>query len=82
MWEIGRIYAERAAIGNESVSIQLAQCWFPGLAISDDKIYIYFSQIKCTEAILSNGTRKLLWFEITQMLIAVLDKKNLLCHLL
>ena len=71
-----------AHIGNESVSIQLAQCWSPGLAISDDKIYIYFSQIKCTEAILSNGTRKLLWFEITQMLIAVLDKKNLLCHLL
>jgi len=24
--------------GNESVPIQLAQCWFPGLAISNDKI--------------------------------------------
>ena len=33
-----------------------------------------------TEAVLSNSTRKLLWFEITEMLIAV-DKK-LLCHLL
>ena len=29
-------------IGNESVPIQLAQCWFPGLAISAAKI-IYFS---------------------------------------
>jgi len=37
--------------------------------------YIFF-QIKYTEAILSNSTRKVLslWFEITKMLIAV--KKN------
>jgi len=49
-------------IGNESVPIQLAQCWFPGLAISNAKIHIYFSN-KYTEAILSNNTRKLLWFE-------------------
>jgi len=28
----------RDAIGNESVSIQLTQCWFPGLAISNAKI--------------------------------------------
>ena len=27
----------------ESVPIQLAQCWFPGLAISNAKIRIYFS---------------------------------------
>jgi len=26
-------------IGNESVPIQLAQCWFPGLAISAAKIF-------------------------------------------
>ena len=25
-------------MGNESVPIQLAQCWFPGLAISNTKI--------------------------------------------
>jgi len=50
----------------------LAQCWFPGLAISNAKIYIFF-QIKYTEAILSNSSRKLLWFEISKMLIA--DKK-------
>ena len=39
-----------------------------------------FSQIKYTEAILSNSTRKLLWFEINRMLIAVL-KNNLLYNL-
>ena len=57
--------------GTKSAPIQLAQCWFPGLAIYSAKILIYFFQIKYTEAILSNGTRKLLWFEITKMLIAV-----------
>jgi len=31
------------AIGNESEPIQLAQCWFPKLAISNAKILIYFS---------------------------------------
>jgi len=30
-------------IGNESALIQLAQCWFHGLAISNAKILIYFS---------------------------------------
>ena len=34
-----------------------------------------FFQIKYTEAILSNSIRKLLWFEITKMLIAVSGKK-------
>jgi len=34
----------------------------------------YIFQIKYTEAILSNSTRKLLWFEITKMLTAVLKK--------
>jgi len=33
--------------------------------------YKYVFQIKYTEAILSNSTRKLLWFEITKMLTAV-----------
>ena len=36
---------------------------------------IYTFQIKYTEAILSNSTRKLLWLEITKMLIAVLNNK-------
>jgi len=58
------------AIGNESVPIQLAQCRFPGLAISNAEIQIHF-HIKYTEPILSNSTRKLLRFEITKILIAV-----------
>jgi len=33
--------------------------------------YKYIFQIKYTEAILSNITRKLFWFEISKMLIAV-----------
>jgi len=33
--------------------------------------YKHIFQIKYTEAILSNSARKLLWFEITKMLIAV-----------
>ena len=36
--------------------------------------YKYISQIKYTEAILSNSTPELLWFEISKMQIAV--KKN------
>ena len=37
--------------------------------------YKYIFQIKYTEAILSNSTRKLLWFEITKMLIAVVKNQ-------
>jgi len=36
--------------------------------------YKYIFQIKYAEAILSNSTRKLLWCEITKMLIAVFNK--------
>jgi len=54
----------------ESVPIQLLlQSWFPGLTISNAKIVIYF-QLKHTEAMLSNSTRKMLCFEITKLLIA------------
>jgi len=41
--------------------------------------YNYIFQIKYTEAVLLNSNRKLLWFEITKMLIAVLII-NLLCY--
>jgi len=58
-------------MGNESAPIQLAQCRFHGLAISYAKILKYIFQIKYTGAILSSSTWKLLWFEITKMLIAV-----------
>jgi len=46
--------------------------------------YKYIFRIKYTEAILSNSTRKLLWFKITKLLITVFLKKtiNLLCYLL
>ena len=60
-----------AGIENESAPIQLAQCWFSdGLANLMLK-YKYIFQVKYTEAILSNSTRKLSWFEITKILIAV-----------
>jgi len=36
--------------------------------------YQYIFPIKYTEALLSNSNRKLLWFEITEMLIAVKNK--------
>jgi len=61
------LQAHQHAIGNKSVPIQLAESCFPGLAIFSAKIVIHFS----AEAILSNSTEKLVWFEITKMLIAV-----------
>jgi len=72
-------------IGNESAPIQLTQSQFPGsLAVGRPfpmLKYLNIFQIKYTEAILSNRTRKQLWFKITKILIA-LEEKNLLCHLL
>jgi len=43
---------------------------FLGRPFPMEKIRIYFVKIYA-EAVLSNSTRKLLWFEITKMLIAV-----------
>jgi len=57
-------------IGNESVPIQLAQCRCPGWPFPMLK-YKQIFKVKYTEATLSNSTGKLLWFEITKMLIAV-----------
>ena len=42
--------------------------------------YKYILQIKNSEAILSDSTRKLLWFEITKMLIAVHKKIYCVVH--
>jgi len=64
------IYSQMILNRKRIAPIQLAQCWFPGLAISNAKNKHDF-QIKYTEAVSSNNTRKLLWFEITIMLIAV-----------
>jgi len=44
--------------------------------------YRYIFQIKYTEAILSNTTRKLSWLEISKMLHDCSLKINLLSHLL
>ena len=64
-WFVGytKYSVSKNSTEDESAPIQLAQCWFPGLAISNVKIlkYIFF-QIKYTEALSSNSTRKLLWF--------------------
>ena len=75
------------AIGNESEPIQLAQCCFPGLAISNAKIFlilflIYIFLLIYTEAILSDSTRKPLWFEITKMLNAVLKNKRIVSFII
>jgi len=39
--------------------------------------YKYFFQLKYTEAILSTSTRKLLWLEISKMVIAVLKNRRI-----
>jgi len=42
--------------------------------------YKYIFQIKYTEAILPNSTRKLLWFEIIKMLISVKKTKFIVIY--
>jgi len=44
--------------------------------------YKHIFQIKYTEAILSNNNRKLLWFEITKMLLAVIKGKFIILSFL
>ena len=56
--------------GNESVPTHRHIAGFLGRSFSVPKCK-YILQVKCTEAILSNSTQKLLWLEITKMLIAV-----------
>ena len=54
---VGPLLAILLPMGKECVPTQLAQCRFPGLAISNAEIQTYF-QRKYTEAILSpNSTR-------------------------
>jgi len=66
--------------GNESAPIQLAQCRFPGLAISNDEMLIYF--LNKIYVILSNSTRKLVWFETAKILIAVPEKNIILSFII
>ena len=57
--DCGRVVIEEKAHGASSLG------WsFPALKCK------YIFQIEYIEAVLSNSTRKLLWFEITKMLIA------------
>ena len=56
-------------IGNESAPIQLHSAGSLGWPFPMLKYESIF-QVKYTETILSNSTGKLLWFEITKMLIA------------
>jgi len=65
--------------GNERVPIQLQSAGSLGWPFPTLKCK-HISEIKYTETILSNCTRKLLRFDISKILIAVL--KNLLCYLL
>jgi len=54
------------------VPMQLAQCWFPGLATFNAKLKNIFSnKIYIRKQFLSNSNRKQLWLEITKILIAV-----------
>jgi len=46
-------------------------CRFPGLTTSSAKILIYFSYKIYGSNFIERGTQKLLWFEVTKMLIAV-----------
>jgi len=60
----------RQNMGNASVPIELTQCCSTGWPFPMLKCKCIF-EIKYTESIVSNNTRKLLRFEITKMLIAV-----------
>jgi len=49
-------------IGNESVPIQLAQCWFPRLAISNAKnINIFSTKIYGSDFVKQHSETVMLW---------------------
>jgi len=57
------------ALGNESVPIQLAQCRFPGLAISNAKINTFSNKTYGRYFIKQHS--ETVWFEITKMSVTV-----------
>jgi len=63
----------RAGKVRQSETDVLPLCYATNTNFSTLK-YKYIFQTNNTEAILSNSTRKLLWFEITKILIAVKNK--------
>ena len=73
------INVQQIGIGNENDPIRLAQRWFPGLAISSDKIYIYFShKIHGSNFIKEHSETVMVW----NYRNADCSLKNLLCYLL
>jgi len=65
----------------ESVPIQLAQCRFPGLAVSNAEILVYFWK-NYTDAILSKQHSENVMFRNYQSAEMQFKKKKQLCHLL
>ena len=74
-------WTTKIVIGNESVPYNWHSAGSLGWPFSMPR-YKYIFQIKYTEAILSNTTRKLSWLEISKMLHDCSLKINLLSHLL
>jgi len=74
----GGILCPVQRIGNESVQIHWHSSGSLGWPFPMLK-YKYIFELKYTEAIISNSIRKLLWFEISKKLVAIL---KILCHLL
>jgi len=69
-----------AHIGNVSLPIQLTQCRFPGLAISNAKILIYFSnKIHRSNFIKQHSETVMVW---NYRKCWLQFKKKILCHLL
>ena len=60
-------------IGNESVPIQLSQCWFFGLAISNAKLLIY-SSTKIYENNFIKQRSETVVFETSKIVIGILKK--------
>ena len=70
----------RSSTGNESVLIQLAQCWFPGLAISNAKILIYFSNKIYGRNFIKQHSETVMVLNYQNADCSL--RKNLLCYLL
>jgi len=68
------------SIGNESAPIQLAQCWFAGLAISNAEIWIYFSK-KMRKQFHQTALGNCYGLKLPKCWLQF-KKINLLCHLL
>jgi len=68
--------------GNESVPIQLAQCRFPGLAISTAEILMYFSSKICGSNFIKQHSGSVVVSNYQNADCSLKKNKNLLCYLL